>query len=58
MTVSDRRSFLTTAIATLGVAATAGHPDFLAARRKRRILPRSSASTHTIILRRRHGSRR
>ena len=32
MTVSDRRSFLTTAIATLGVAATAGHPDFLAAR--------------------------
>jgi len=32
MTVSDRRSFLTTAIATLGVATTAGHPDFLAAR--------------------------
>src|SRR6266699_6175565 len=32
MTVSDRRSFLTTAIATLGVAATAGRADFLAAR--------------------------
>jgi len=32
MAVSDRRSFLTSAIATLGVAATAGRADFLAAR--------------------------
>src|ERR1700730_2560560 len=32
MAVSDRRSFLTSAIATLGVAATAGRAGFLAAR--------------------------
>jgi hypothetical protein len=35
MAVSDRRSFLTSAIATLGVAATAGRADFLAARPKK-----------------------
>ena len=32
MAISDRRSFLTSAIATLGAAATIGRADFLAAR--------------------------
>ena len=57
MTNVDRRRFLTTAIGSLGLAAAAERTGWRRSPRRPR-LPRRSASTSTIISRRRRGSRR